>query len=48
MLESAQTSMQKWATLAEPLIILVMGLLVGFVVVAVLLPIFDLSSLAGR
>lgn len=46
--ESAQTSMQKWATLAEPLIILVMGLLVGFVVVAVLLPIFDLSSLAGR
>ncbi|WP_087365099.1 type II secretion system F family protein [Cloacibacillus sp. An23] len=46
--EYAQTSMQKWATLAEPLIILVMGLLVGFVVVAVLLPIFDLSSLAGR
>ena len=46
--EYAQSSMQKWATLAEPLIILVMGLLVGFVVVAVLLPIFDLSSLAGR
>lgn len=46
--ENAQTSMQKWATLAEPLIILIMGLLVGFVVVAVLLPIFDLSSLAGR
>lgn len=46
--EYAQTSMQKWATLAEPMIILVMGLLVGFVVVAVLLPIFDLSSLAGR
>lgn len=46
--EYAQTSMQKWATLAEPVIILVMGLLVGFVVVAVLLPIFDLSSLAGR
>lgn len=38
----------KMATLAEPLIILVMGVLVGFVVVAVLLPIFDLSSLAGR
>ena len=46
--EYAQSSMQKWATLAEPLIILVMGVLVGFVVVAVLLPIFDLSSLAGR
>lgn len=42
----AQSAMQKWASLAEPAIILVMGLLVGFVVVAVLLPIFDLSSLA--
>lgn len=42
----AQSSMQKWSSLAEPLIILVMGMLVGFVVVAVLLPIFDLSSLA--
>ena len=39
--------MQKWATLAEPMIILLMGALVGFVVIAVLLPIFDLSSLAG-
>lgn len=44
----AQTSMQKWATLAEPMIILVMGFLVGFVVIAVLLPIFDLSTLATR
>ncbi|MDO5114980.1 MAG: type II secretion system F family protein [Synergistaceae bacterium] len=46
--EYAQSAMQKWATLAEPMIILIMGVLVGFVVVAVLLPIFDLSSLAGR
>ena len=46
--EYAQGSMQKWATLAEPMIILVMGVLVGFVVIAVLLPIFDLSSLAAR
>lgn len=46
--EYAQSQMQKWASLAEPVIILIMGLLVGFVVVAVLLPIFDLSSLAGR
>ena len=45
--EYAQSSMQKWATLAEPMIILLMGALVGFVVIAVLLPIFDLSSLAG-
>ena len=44
----AQSSMQKYATLAEPLIILVMGFLVGFVVIAVLLPIFDLSTLATR
>ena len=44
----AETSMQKWATLAEPMIILVMGVMVGFVVIAVLLPIFDLSTLATR
>lgn len=43
--EFAQASMQKWSNLAEPIIILVMGLLVGFVVLAVLLPIFDMSSL---
>ncbi|MBQ9882576.1 MAG: type II secretion system F family protein [Synergistes sp.] len=46
--EYAQGSMQKWAALAEPVIILIMGGLVGFVVIAVLLPIFDLSSMAGR
>ena len=40
--------MQKYAELAEPIIILVMGFLVGFVVIAVLLPIFDLSTLATR
>ena len=44
--EYARTSMERWTTLAEPAIILVMGVLVGFVVIAVLLPIFDLSSLA--
>ena len=44
----SQAAMQKWATLAEPMIILVMGCLVGFVVVAVLLPIFDLSSLVVK
>ncbi len=45
--EFAQASMQKWSNLAEPIIILVMGLLVGFVVIAVLLPIFDMSSLVN-
>lgn len=45
--EFAQSSMQKWSSLAEPMIILVMGLAVGFVVMAVLLPIFKMSDLAG-
>jgi type II secretory pathway component PulF len=42
----AQDSMQKWSTLAEPLIIIVLGAIVGFVVLAVLLPIFSLADLA--
>lgn len=44
----AQSSMQRYAALAEPMIILAMGFLVGFVVIAVLLPIFDLSTLAAQ
>lgn len=44
----AQSSMERYAVLVEPLIILVMGSLVGFVVIAVLLPIFDLSTLATK
>jgi type II secretory pathway component PulF len=42
----AQDSMQKWSTLAEPLIIIALGVVVGFVVLAVLLPIFNLADLA--
>ncbi len=34
-------------SLVEPVIIIVMGLLVGFIVISVLLPIFDLSGLVG-
>lgn len=45
--EEARDGMEKAATLAEPLLVLFLGLAVGFVVIAVLLPIFDLSSLAG-
>ncbi|MDR1885383.1 MAG: type II secretion system F family protein [Synergistaceae bacterium] len=45
--EFAQASMQKWSGLAEPIIIIVMGAVVGFVVMAVLIPIFSLSELAG-
>jgi type II secretory pathway component PulF len=42
----AQASFQKWSSLAEPIIIIVLGAVVGFVVLAVLLPIFNLSDLA--
>ncbi|MDR3165474.1 MAG: type II secretion system F family protein [Synergistaceae bacterium] len=45
--EFAQTSIQKWSSLAEPIIIIVLGVAVGFVVMAVLLPIFSLSDLAS-
>ncbi len=45
--EEARDGMEKAATLAEPLLVLVLGTAVGFVVIAILLPIFDLSSLAG-
>jgi len=42
----AQASMQKWSSLAEPLIIIVMGAVIGFVVLAVLLPIFNMADIA--
>jgi type II secretory pathway component PulF len=42
----AQASMQKWSSLAEPLIIIAMGAVIGFVVLAVLLPIFNMADLA--
>ena len=45
--EFAQASMQKWSNLAEPIIIVVLGLITGFVVMAVLLPIFSLSEIVG-
>ncbi len=45
--EMAETSMERMANLAEPALVLLLALLVGFVVVAVLLPIFDISSLVG-
>jgi len=43
----AQASMQKWSSLAEPIIIIIMGAVIGFVVLAVLLPIFNMTDLAG-
>jgi type II secretory pathway component PulF len=43
---SAQRSIQAMASLLEPALIVVIGVIVGFIVMAVLLPIFDMSSLA--
>ena len=43
--EVAESSMERIASLIEPFMVLSLGLIVGFIVVAVLMPIFDLSSL---
>ena len=34
-------------SLLEPILILVMGLIVGFIVIAMLLPIFEINMMAG-
>ena len=41
----AERLLQTMATLLEPMLILVIGLIVGFIVMAVLLPIFEMSSI---
>ena len=41
----AERLLQTMATLLEPMLILVLGLIVGFIVMAVLLPIFEMSSI---
>ena len=43
----AERLLQTMATLLEPSLILMVGLVVGFIVMAVLLPIFEMSSLKG-
>jgi type II secretory pathway component PulF len=45
--EETDRALSTLTSLVEPIIILTMGLLVGFIVLAVLLPIFDLSGLVG-
>lgn len=42
--DRARASMDRMANLIEPVMVLFLGLVVGFVVVAILLPIFDISS----
>jgi len=43
--EIAQSHMERIATLVEPAMVLTLGVSVGFIVVAILMPIFDLSSM---
>ena len=45
--EAALESMERVSTLVQPAMVLILGFSVGFVVLAILLPIFELSSLAG-
>jgi type II secretory pathway component PulF len=44
--EIAQTQMERLATLMEPAMVLILGVSVGFIVLAILLPIFNLSGMA--
>ena len=44
--EEGETKLRELATLIEPLIIVVMGVVVAVVVMSVMLPMFDLSSIA--
>lgn len=43
----AASRLQIAATLLEPIMILILGCVVGFVVIAIMLPLFEMSSLAG-
>ncbi len=43
----ADSKIKTMTTLLEPVITVVMGLLVGFIVIAMLLPIFEVSELVG-
>ncbi len=42
-----ETRLQVLTSLMEPIMILVMGALVGFIVMAIILPIFEMSSMVG-
>jgi len=43
--EIAQSHMERIATLIEPAMVLTLGFSVGFIVIAILMPIFDISSM---
>ena len=42
--EELETSLKKMTTMIEPLMIIIMGVVIGFIVVAMMLPIFAMSS----
>jgi len=42
------TSLRRLVSLLEPAVILIMGVMVGFIVLAILLPIFSLGSIVGQ
>ena len=44
--DEVETSISGLTALLEPLIIIVMGVIVGFIVLSILLPIFDMNQLA--
>lgn len=46
--EEVETKLSKIATLIEPMMILFMGLIVAFIVVAMILPIFDMYNAIGK
>ena len=43
--ETAQTRMEKLSTLIEPVMVLALGFSVGFIVLAILTPVFDLAGI---
>ena len=42
--EELETSLKKMTTMIEPLMIIVMGAVIGFIVIAMMMPIFDMSN----
>ena len=45
--DEVETAISGLTSLLEPLIIIVMGVIVGFIVLSILLPIFEMNKLAG-
>ena len=45
--EEVDTTVSSLTSLIEPLLIIFLGVIVGFIVIALFLPIFSLSSLVG-